>query len=149
MAQTHETIQTRIDGRVAVISLNRPQVLNAINRKLMGEVTAAMNEFVADSQVLAIVLHWLGRAFSAGFDMKESAQRVQMADRKQRGSSDAISRRSVLARGGLAFDFYREARTACFRSDPCQTLENPRSPRNRSAWCQKSLHKRRLSKSAA
>ncbi len=66
MAETYETIETKIDGRVAVISLNRPQVLNAINRKLMSEVTAAMRGFVADPQVLAIVLGGRGRAVSAG-----------------------------------------------------------------------------------
>ncbi|HTS93139.1 MAG TPA: enoyl-CoA hydratase/isomerase family protein [Stellaceae bacterium] len=76
MAQTYETIETAIDGRIAVLSLNRPQVLNAINRKLMADVTAAMAGFIADPQVLAIVLHGRGRAFSAGFDMKESAQRT-------------------------------------------------------------------------
>jgi enoyl-CoA hydratase/carnithine racemase len=76
LAQTHETIETRIDGRVGVITLNRPQVLNAINRTLMDEVTAAMDSFIADPKVLAIVLHGNGRAFSAGFDMKESAQRA-------------------------------------------------------------------------
>lgn len=76
MAKTYETIETRIEGRVAVLSLNRPQVLNAINRKLMEEVTTAMAGFVSDPQVLVIVLHGLGRAFSAGFDMKESAQRT-------------------------------------------------------------------------
>ena len=76
MTQTYETIETRMDGRVAVLSLNRPQVLNAINRKLMGEVSTAMAGFVADPQILAIVLHGHGRAFSAGFDMKESAQRT-------------------------------------------------------------------------
>lgn len=76
MAQTHETIETRIDGRVGIITLNRPQVLNAINRTLMDEVTGAMVGFIADPKVLAIVLHGNGRAFSAGFDMKESAQRA-------------------------------------------------------------------------
>jgi enoyl-CoA hydratase len=76
VAQTYETIETRIDGRVGVLTLNRPQVLNAINRTLMAEVTAAMGAFIADPQVLAIVLHGNGRAFSAGFDMKESAQRA-------------------------------------------------------------------------
>src|SRR5262249_13571182 len=72
----HETIETAVDGRVAVLSLNRPQVLNAINRKLMAEASAAMAGFIAGPQVLAIVLHGRGRAFSAGFDMKESAQRT-------------------------------------------------------------------------
>ena len=74
MTQTYTTIETRIDGRVAILSLNRPAVLNAINRTLIDEVTAAMAAFVADPQVYAIVLHGNGRAFSAGFDMKESAQ---------------------------------------------------------------------------
>lgn len=72
---TTETIETKIDGRVGVLTLNRPKVLNAINRTLMREVTEAMNAFVKDPKVLAIVVHGAGRAFSAGFDMKESAQR--------------------------------------------------------------------------
>ncbi len=76
MAQPYTTIETRIDGRVAVLSLNRPAVLNAINRVLMEEVTSAMTSFIADPQVHAIILHGRGRAFSAGFDMKESAQQT-------------------------------------------------------------------------
>ncbi len=74
MNQTYTTIETRIDGRVAILSLNRPTVLNAINHTLIEEVTAAMASFVEDPQVYAIILHGNGRAFSAGFDMKESAQ---------------------------------------------------------------------------
>lgn len=71
-----ETIETRIEDRIGIITLNRPRVLNAINRQLMQDVTAAMTAFVQDPKVLAIVIHGNGRAFSAGFDMKESAQRV-------------------------------------------------------------------------
>jgi enoyl-CoA hydratase len=41
----------------------------------MGEVSSALATFTADSAILAIVVHGAGRAFSAGFDMKESAQR--------------------------------------------------------------------------
>ncbi|MCC7048298.1 MAG: enoyl-CoA hydratase/isomerase family protein [Alphaproteobacteria bacterium] len=72
---TLETIKVRREGRVGVLTLNRPQVLNALNRTLMREVTEAMNGFVQDEGVLAIVVNGEGRAFSAGFDMKESAQR--------------------------------------------------------------------------
>ncbi|MBM3570996.1 MAG: enoyl-CoA hydratase/isomerase family protein, partial [Alphaproteobacteria bacterium] len=72
---TFQTIKTRIDGRVGVLSLNRPNVLNALNRALMAEVDQAMAEFVKNETVLAIVVHGEGRAFSAGFDLKESAQR--------------------------------------------------------------------------
>ena len=76
MADAYQTIETRIEGRIGVITLNRPQVLNAINGTLMDEVTAAMRGFAADQGVLAIVLHGNGRGFCAGYDMKESAQRV-------------------------------------------------------------------------
>ena len=46
MNQTYTTIETQIDGRVAILSLNRPAVLNAINHMLIEEVTAAMTSFV-------------------------------------------------------------------------------------------------------
>lgn len=70
-----ETIAVRREGRVGVLTLNRPKVLNALNRTLMREVTETMAAFILDDGVLAIVVNGEGRAFSAGFDMKESAQR--------------------------------------------------------------------------
>ena len=72
----YETIQARIEGRIGVITLNRPQVLNAFNRALIREVTDVMKRFTEDPAIRAIVLHGAGRAFSAGFDMKESAARA-------------------------------------------------------------------------
>ncbi|MGE8943887.1 enoyl-CoA hydratase/isomerase family protein [Leptospira interrogans] len=70
----YETLACRMDGRVAVVTLNRPDVLNAINKKMIAETKALMSDLIADSQVRAIVIHGAGRAFSAGFDLKESAQ---------------------------------------------------------------------------
>lgn len=72
---TFEMIETRIKDRIGIITLNRPKVLNAMNRTLMGDVTKAMAAFTADDAVLAIIVNGTGRAFSAGFDMKEAAQR--------------------------------------------------------------------------
>jgi enoyl-CoA hydratase len=69
------TIRTRLDGRIGVLTLNRPSVLNAINGAMVREINQAMADFVNDPQVLAIVIHGEGRAFSAGFDLKESAER--------------------------------------------------------------------------
>jgi len=71
-----DTIQARIEGHIGVITLNRPQVLNAFNRQLIREVTGVMKGFTEDPSILAIVLHGTGRAFSAGFDLKESAARA-------------------------------------------------------------------------
>ena len=73
---TYEAIGIETRDRIGVLSLNRPKVLNALNRTLLTEVNAAMAAFVADPEVLAIVVRGEGRAFSAGFDMKESAQRT-------------------------------------------------------------------------
>jgi len=70
-----ETIRTRVDGRIGIITFDRPDVLNAMNRKLKQEVTEVMTRWSADPAILVIVLHGGGRAFSAGFDMKESATR--------------------------------------------------------------------------
>ncbi|HEX3499458.1 MAG TPA: enoyl-CoA hydratase/isomerase family protein [Stellaceae bacterium] len=66
-------LETRIEGRIGVMTLNRPQVLNAFNSALVGEIGRALAAFDADPAVSAIVVHGNGRAFSAGFDLKESA----------------------------------------------------------------------------
>jgi enoyl-CoA hydratase len=69
-----ETIVSSKEGNVGFIKLNRPQILNAINKRMKKEVRQALADHCADPQVMAIVLHGEGRAFSAGFDMKESAE---------------------------------------------------------------------------
>ena len=71
----HEMITTEIRGRVGVLTFNRPSVLNAFNQALMAETKTAMAAFSADPAILAIIVRGAGRAFSAGFDLKESATR--------------------------------------------------------------------------
>jgi enoyl-CoA hydratase len=71
----YETIRLERKGRVAVLSFNRPEVLNAFNGRLVEETSDAMKALGGDESVLAIVVHGEGRAFSAGFDLKESATR--------------------------------------------------------------------------
>src|SRR5688572_21793459 len=70
-----EMIGTHVDGGIGVIALDRPEVLNAINRQTKREISEVMSSWSKDAGVKAIVLHGEGRAFSAGFDMKESATR--------------------------------------------------------------------------
>jgi enoyl-CoA hydratase/carnithine racemase len=61
------------DGRVAIISLNRPAARNALNRALLGELQIAIDTAAADPDVGAIVLTGKGPAFCAGADLKEAA----------------------------------------------------------------------------
>ena len=60
------------DGPVAVVTMNRPEAMNALSRGLRAELAAAMEQVDADSEVRAVVLTGAGRrAFTAGLDLKE------------------------------------------------------------------------------
>ena len=69
----YETILVTRDGRVGTITLNRPEALNALNSRVMVEVTTAAAEFDADEGIGAIVITGSGKAFAAGADIKEMA----------------------------------------------------------------------------
>jgi enoyl-CoA hydratase len=73
----YQTIQYERRGPVARITLNRPRVLNALSVELIREFGDAFDRLEADEEVRAVVLLGAGRAFSAGYDLKESgAQKV-------------------------------------------------------------------------
>jgi enoyl-CoA hydratase len=59
---------------VARLTLNRPHVLNAINRELLDDFSAATDSLEHDEAVKAVILTGAGRAFSAGFDLKAEAE---------------------------------------------------------------------------
>src|ERR1700733_7348324 len=60
---------------IAQITLNRPKVLNALNRALFAELDAALDEIAADESVRAVILTGAGeKAFAAGADIQELAQ---------------------------------------------------------------------------
>ena len=63
------------DGRIARITLNRPEVLNAIDDDLPRELAAAVERADADAGVHVIVLAGAGRAFCAGYDLMHYAQK--------------------------------------------------------------------------
>lgn len=71
------TVTTERRGPVGIITFNRPEVLNAFNGELKQATTKALADFVAAPEIRAIVVHGQGRAFSAGFDMKESAGKAE------------------------------------------------------------------------
>ena len=68
-----ETIKTAIDDRVATITLDRPDKLNALNSQVMEEVLTAATAFDADPEIGCLVLTGAGRAFAAGADIDELA----------------------------------------------------------------------------
>lgn len=67
----YETLLVETRDRVGVVTLNRPQALNALNRQLLGELKAALADFSADPAIGAIVIAGSEKAFAAGADIKE------------------------------------------------------------------------------
>lgn len=64
-----------VDDRVATVTLNRPERHNALSKLLVDEVIAVLAEADADPEVRVIVITGTGgKAFSAGYDIKESAE---------------------------------------------------------------------------
>jgi len=70
-----ETIIVETRGRVGLIRLNRPQALNALNSVLMRELGQAVDGFEADGNIGCIVITGSDKAFAAGADIKEMADK--------------------------------------------------------------------------
>lgn len=62
------------DGPVAIVTMNRPDALNALSRALRAELVRVFAELAADDGVRVAVLTGSGRAFTAGVDLKEAGQ---------------------------------------------------------------------------
>lgn len=68
---TYETLLLETRGRVAIITLNRPQALNALNSTVLAEMRQLLGELQADDGIGAVVLTGSEKAFAAGADIKE------------------------------------------------------------------------------
>ena len=72
-----EQILTEVDGRVGVIRLNRPRKLNAWTDTMSAEITAQVRAWNEDDRIGAILLTGEGRAFCAGADIGNFANRIE------------------------------------------------------------------------
>jgi len=75
-ATDYETILLERRGAVAVLTFNRPDRLNAINRQVMAEVPAAVEQVRRDDEVRALVVTGAGKGFCAGADLMGAGQAV-------------------------------------------------------------------------
>lgn len=71
----YNTILVEIEDNVALIRLNRPEALNALNSELLGELATAITSAGDDSKVRCIVITGSEKAFAAGADIKEMADK--------------------------------------------------------------------------
>jgi len=82
---TEQVLITTIDSRgVARLTMNRPDIRNAFNEQLIGDICEAMGRLTSDPNVRAIVLTGAGKAFSAGADlnMMQRAAKFSAAENK-------------------------------------------------------------------
>jgi enoyl-CoA hydratase len=75
---TYETILVETHGKVGLVRLNRPQVLNALNDQLMTELGDALMAFDADDNIGAMVITGSDKAFAAGADIGAMASFTYM-----------------------------------------------------------------------
>jgi len=87
----YEMILTETRGKVGLITLNRPQALNALNHPLMSELMSALQAFDNDPTIGAMVITGNERAFAAGADIKEMAEK-SAAEMKAQDLVGAFSR---------------------------------------------------------
>ncbi|KNB53167.1 enoyl-CoA hydratase [Streptomyces caatingaensis] len=78
MTDAYETILVERKGRTALLTLNRPKALNALNLQLMNEVVAAAEALDRDPEVGCVVITGSAKAFAAGADIKEMRPRSYM-----------------------------------------------------------------------
>jgi enoyl-CoA hydratase/carnithine racemase len=101
-------------GSVAILTLNRPKKLNALNYELVDAIALALEAIEADDRIRAVILTGSGRAFSAGADISEFAQDVargpEVAHRRfvRRGQAmtaqiESFSKPVIAAVNGLAY----------------------------------------------
>jgi enoyl-CoA hydratase/carnithine racemase len=89
----YETVLYDVTDKVATITLNRPEAMNALSPQLESDMHAALDEADADENVRAIILTGAGRAFSAGFDIAPSEGRRMRLDPSGRQLADFLKDR--------------------------------------------------------
>ena len=80
----HQTILAETRGRVRVLTLHRPERLNAVNETLYGELASAVRDADSDAAIGAIVVTGSGRAFCAGADLKAHAASERTPEERRR-----------------------------------------------------------------
>ncbi len=115
----YQTITVEIDDYVALIRLNRPDALNALNSELLGELSSALTDADHNDKVRCIVITGSEKAFAAGADIKEMSKKTFVDvfnDNLFVGPTETISsiRKPIIAAvGGYALGGGAELAMAC------------------------------------
>jgi enoyl-CoA hydratase len=113
-----ENVIVEKDGAIAVVTLNRPQALNALSYGLVKDLSLAMQKLDQDPQVRAIIVTGGDKVFAAGADIKEMADRGPFDERVQerlayRDKINKISKPVIAAVSGFALGGGCELAMSC------------------------------------
>lgn len=97
-----ETLKTSLDGGVLTVTLDRPEVRNAMSRAMVEELFAVLRDAEADEATRALVLRGSGGHFCAGGDIKDMAQ-ARMAPPADEGPDPVQALNAMFGRIALAF----------------------------------------------
>ncbi len=89
---SYENILVETHGRVGLITLNRPDALNALNAALVNDIGAALDDYESDDEIGAIVITGSDKAFAAGADIKEMQSKTYMQAYRQDFITDGWER---------------------------------------------------------
>jgi 2-(1,2-epoxy-1,2-dihydrophenyl)acetyl-CoA isomerase len=96
-APRYETIAYAVEDRIATITLNRPEKLNAYNRQMMEDLISAFDATDADDGVGAVIVTGAGRAFCAGGDVAAMAELIERHDADEFSRLLGSARRVITA----------------------------------------------------
>lgn len=88
----YETIEVTDDGRVATVTLARPDVRNAFNETMIAELTTAFDRIDAQPSLRAVVLAARGPAFCAGADLNWMKKMAGFSDDENRADARRLAR---------------------------------------------------------
>jgi enoyl-CoA hydratase len=113
-----ENVIVEKDGVIAVVTLNRPQQLNALSYGLFKDLSLAMQELDRDDQIRVIIVTGGEKVFAAGADIKEMAERGPFDERLQerlayRDRINKISKPVIAAVSGFALGGGCELAMSC------------------------------------
>lgn len=119
MEETTNTISSEVRGNVGIITLNRPDALNAVSLEMLNDISYQMQTWDYDENIRVIILQGSDKAFAAGIDVRELAAEASQQSfalkiwQEEFAKIAAISKPVIAATAGYVLGIGCELALAC------------------------------------